>query len=388
MWNGEKMRVFVNRNIRKLFVQMALCMAAVVLISVLPVAVRIGGPALWRDDLLTENMTIVSEKLALSVPLCAMLIGGAALIFCYRYFRHQDRQMEEAVVQIRAFISGDEDARIACDEEGELYRLFHEINSLAAILNAQVQKEGQSREFLKNTISDISHQLKTPLAALNIYNGIMQTEAETGGLATIREFAGLSEQELDRIETLVQNLLKITKFDAGTMVVEKRQENISEIMAEVEKHFAHRARQEEKQVVLSGSDAVSFSCDRSWILEALDNLVKNALDHTESGDSIWMTWEKSPSAVRMTVKDSGNGIHPEDLHHIFKRFYRSRYSQDTQGIGLGLPLVKAVAEAHGGSVSVDSRLGEGAAFVLLFPVAEKISEQDLLQNCNTGEVCR
>ena len=101
-----------------------------------------------------------------------------------------------------------------------------------------------------------------------------------------------------------------------------------------------------------------------------------------------MTWEKSPSAVRMTVKDSGNGIHPEDLHHIFKRFYRSRYSQDTQGIGLGLPLVKAVAEAHGGSVSVDSRLGEGAAFVLLFPVAEKISEQDLLQNCNTGEVCR
>ncbi|MFG6338739.1 MAG: HAMP domain-containing histidine kinase [Lachnospiraceae bacterium] len=382
------MRVFVNRNIRKLFVQMALCMAAVVLISVLPVAVRIGGPALWRDDLLTENMTIVSEKLALSVPLCAMLIGGAALFFCYRYFRHQDRQMEEAVVQIRAFISGDEDARIACDEEGELYRLFHEINSLAAILNAQVQKEGQSREFLKNTISDISHQLKTPLAALNIYNGIMQTEAETGGLATIREFAGLSEQELDRIETLVQNLLKITKFDAGTMVVEKRQENISEIMAEVEKHFAHRARQEEKQVVLSGSDAVSFSCDRSWILEALDNLVKNALDHTESGDSIWMTWEKSPSAVRMTVKDSGNGIHPEDLHHIFKRFYRSRYSQDTQGIGLGLPLVKAVAEAHGGSVSVDSRLGEGAAFVLLFPVAEKISEQDLLQNCNTGEVCR
>ncbi len=382
------MRVFVNRNIRKLFVQMALCMAAVVLISVLPVAVRIGGPALWRDDLLTENMTIVSEKLALSVPLCAMLIGGAALIFCYRYFRHQDRQMEEAVVQIRAFISGDEDARIACDEEGELYRLFHEINSLAAILNAQVQKEGQSREFLKNTISDISHQLKTPLAALNIYNGIMQTEAETGGLATIREFAGLSEQELDRIETLVQNLLKITKFDAGTMVVEKRQENISEIMAEVEKHFAHRARQEEKQVVMSGSDAVSFSCDRSWILEALDNLVKNALDHTESGDSIWMTWEKSPSAVRMTVKDSGNGIHPEDLHHIFKRFYRSRYSQDTQGIGLGLPLVKAVAEAHGGSVSVDSRLGEGAAFVLLFPVAEKISEQDLLQNCNTGEVCR
>lgn len=269
---------------------------------------------------------------------------------------------------------GDKDARIDCDEEGELYRLFHEINSLAAILNAQAQKEGQSREFLKNTISDISHQLKTPLAALNIYNGIIQTEAEAGGFETIRKFAGLSEQELDRIETLVQNLLKITKFDAGTMVIEKRQENISEIMAEVEKHFAFRVGQEEKQIVLSGSDPLLFSCDRSWISEALDNLVKNALDHTEGGDSIWMTWERNPSAVRITVKDNGSGIHPEDLHHIFKRFYRSRYSQDTQGIGLGLPLVRAVAQVHGGTVSVDSRLGEGTTFVLLFLVAEKAEQ--------------
>ncbi len=367
-----KMRVLVNSKIRKLFVQIGMCMAVIVMVSALPALWRIGAVAPRRNNLTAENMTFVSEVLMLSAPFCAIIMGGVALFFCYRYFRQQDRQMEEAVLQIRAFISGDKDARIDCDEEGELCRLFHEINSLAAILNAQAQKEGQSRAFLKNTISDISHQLKTPLAALNIYNGIVQTEAESGGLATIREFAGLSEQELDRIETLVQNLLKITKFDAGTMVIEKQQESICEIMTEVEKHFAFRAGQEEKQIVLSGSDSAFFSCDRSWILEALDNLVKNALDHTKGGDSIWLTWEKSPSAVRITVKDNGSGIHPEDLHHIFKRFYRSRYSQDTQGIGLGLSLVKSVAQAHGGAVSVDSRLGEGTSFVLLFPIITKL----------------
>lgn len=280
--------------------------------------------------------------------------------------------MENAVVQIQAFVSGNSDARIACDEEGELYRLFHEINSLAAVLNAQAQQEGQSREFLKNTISDISHQLKTPLAALNIYNGIMQTEAESGGLATIQEFTGLSEQELDRIETLVQNLLKITKFDAGTMVIEKQPESISEIIMEVERRFAFRAGQEGKQIVLEGDGTASFLCDRSWIAEALDNLVKNALDHTVSGDSVWIQWGQSPSAVSITVKDNGSGIHPEDLHHIFKRFYRSRYSQDTQGIGLGLSLVKAVVEAHGGTVEADSRLGSGTAFVLVFPIITKL----------------
>lgn len=356
------MRVFVNHKVRTLFIQIALCMAAAVLLSALPVVLgAVGG---WP-------MEAVTHVSIMTAPVFVSLTGVVVLYVCYQYFRQQDSLMEEAVTQIREFISGDRDARIVCDEEGELYRLFHEVNSLAAILNAQVQKEGQSKAFLKNTISDISHQLKTPLAALNIYNGIMQTEAETGGLVTIQEFTGLSERELDRIETLVQNLLKITKFDAGTMLMEKRLENLSEIMEEVEKHFAFRAGQEEKQIVLEGDGDVSFLCDRSWMAEALDNLVKNALDHMERGDHIWIHWGQSPSAVSITVKDSGSGIHPEDLHHIFKRFYRSRYSQDTQGIGLGLSLVKAVVEAHGGTVGVDSRLGAGTTFVLVFPIITK-----------------
>lgn len=357
------MRVFVNHKVRTLFIQIALCMAAAVLLSALPVVLgAVGG---WP-------MEAVTHVSIMTAPVFVSLTGVVVLYVCYQYFRQQDSLMEEAVTQIREFISGDRDARIVCDEEGELYRLFHEVNSLAAILNAQVQKEGQSKAFLKNTISDISHQLKTPLAALNIYNGIMQTEAETGGLVTIQEFTGLSERELDRIETLVQNLLKITKFDAGTMLMEKRLENLSEIMEEVEKHFAFRAGQEEKQIVLEGDGDVSFLCDRSWMAEALDNLVKNALDHMERGDHIWIHWGQSPSAVSITVKDSGSGIHPEDLHHIFKRFYRSRYSQDTQGIGLGLSLVKAVVEAHGGTVGVDSRLGAGTTFVLVFPIITKL----------------
>ena len=360
------MRVLVNRSIKTLFIQIALCMAAIVLISALPAVLGVGMDARGQG---IKKMTQAS---VMAAPVCSLLAGAAVLYVCYRYFRLQDSLMEDAVTQIRAFVTGDRDARIACDEEGELYRLFHEINSLAAVLNAQAQKESESRAFLKNTISDISHQLKTPLAALNIYNGIMQAEAETNGLSAIQEFTGLSEQELDRIETLVQNLLKITKFDAGTMVIEKQPENLSEIMADVEKHFAFRAEQEAKQIVLEGSDVECFRCDRSWITEALDNLLKNALDHTESGDSIWIIWEQSPSAVHITVKDNGSGIHPEDMHHIFKRFYRSRYSQDKQGIGLGLSLVKAVAEAHGGTVGVDSRLGEGTSFVLLFPIITKL----------------
>lgn len=232
---------------------------------------------------------------------------------------------------------------------------------------AQLQRE---KQFLKNTISDISHQLKTPLAALNIYNGLLQDEAEK--LPNIKEFATLSEQELDRIETLVQSLLKITKLDAGSIVIEKSMESVADMMQDVEQHFAYRARQEQKEILLSESEDISLLCDRDWLIEAIDNIVKNALDHTANGDTVRIEWKALSNAVQIVVKDNGCGIHPEDLHHIFKRFYRSRFSKDKQGIGLGLPLAKAIVEAHSGSIEVDSELGRGTTFTMNFLIPTKL----------------
>ena len=289
---------------------------------------------------------------------------------CYSYFKKQNQVMEQAVSHIHAYLDGDRNARIACDEEGELYRLFHSVNSLAAVLNAHADNELREKEFLKNTISDISHQLKTPLAALNIYNGLLQDGDME--LCAVKEFADLSEQELDRIETLVQNLLKITRLDAGAIVLEKTTENVADMMRDMEMHFAYRARQEKKEIILSGPDHVSLFCDRDWLSEAIDNIVKNAFDHTESGAVIRITWKAFPSGVQIVVKDNGCGIHPEDLHHIFKRFYRSRFSKDTQGIGLGLPLAKAVIEAHGGTIEVDSELSRGTSFTMNFLIPAKL----------------
>ena len=223
---------------------------------------------------------------------------------------------------------------------------------------------------MKDTISDISHQLKTPLAALNIYNGLLQQEAED--VSEIQEFTALSEKELDRIENLVQNLLKITKLDSGTIVFEKKMENISEMMDYIERHFACQAQQEGKKLSFSGDEKVMFFCDQSWLTEAISNLVKNALDHTEEGDSIRVEWRESASILQILVRDSGRGIHPEDMPHIFKRFYRSRFSKDKQGVGLGLPLAKAIIEAHSGIIEADSQLGRGTVFTVNFLIPTKL----------------
>ena len=250
------------------------------------------------------------------------------------------------------------------DDEGDLYKLFHEVNSLVTILNAHAENEGRAKTFMKDTISDISHQLKTPLAALNIYNGLMQQEVNDS--PELKEFTSLSEQELDRIENLVQNLLKITKLDAGTITLEKRPQNVADMMGYIERHFAYQAQQQEKTLILSGNEEVTLVCDQTWLIEAISNIVKNAFDHTKAGATIRLTWRAFASMVQIIVSDNGSGIHPEDLPHIFKRFYRSRFSKETQGIGLGLPLAKAIIEDHNGTIEVNSTLGVGTTFTINF----------------------
>ena len=345
------MKIFANKEIKKLFLSVSV---------------------IWVVSLLLIQgfLWLRYQQFSLFLLLVSVLAGTSILAVCCSYFRKQNQIMEQAVSQSNAYLDGNRNARIECDYEGELYRLFHSVNSLAAVLNAHADNELREKEFLKNTISDISHQLKTPLAALNIYNGLLQDEDIE--VSSVKEFADLSEQELDRIETLVQSLLKITRLDAGAIVLEKTAENVADMMRDIELHFAYRARQEKKEIILSGSDHLSLFCDRDWLNEAIDNIVKNAFDHTESGATIRVAWKELPSGVQIVIKDNGCGIHPEDIHHIFKRFYRSRFSKDKQGIGLGLPLAKAIVEAHNGTIEVDSELGIGTTFTMNFLIPTKL----------------
>ena len=338
-----------NKNIQMLFMTIAVIMTFLTVIS-------------------QVTIYFICEKVSFLLFLFCVLATAGVLLAAYGYFKKQDSILEDAASKIEAFLAGDTDARIANDEEGELYRLFWSINNMSAVLTSKAAKENREKIFLKNTISDISHQLKTPLAALNIYNGILEGAED---MEQVREFTGLSVKELDRIDTLVQNLLKITRLDAGTMVFHKEEENISEIIKDIELHFAYRAETEGKSISVSGDDHVTFFCDRDWMTEAFENLVKNALDHTEEGDSVSIEWCRFNTVLRIEVKDNGCGIHPDDIHHIFKRFYRSRFSKDSRGLGLGLSLTKAIVEAHGGTIEVDSKTGVGTMFIMNFLIPTK-----------------
>lgn len=357
------MELFRNKRIKRLFLSLTACLAGFLLMSQLFLY-------LSQKTRLLAQAKNPAALAAVFLAILTLLFGGALLALCYSYFCGEERRLKEAVSIILDFLGGDTDKRLDCDEEGELYRLFHTVNTLATVLDAHVQKEQQAKVFLKDTISDISHQLKTPLAALNIYNGILQQETPPHSEAS--KFASLSEAELDRIEALVQNLLTITKLDAGALLFQKSWEDLSDMAQDVISRFSFRAQNEQKQLLWEGESPILLFCDRNWILEALGNLVKNALDHTAPGDRILVSWQQSADLTQIAVSDNGSGIHPEDLHHVFKRFYRSRFpdsqKQDpaSQGIGLGLPLARAIVQAHDGEISVDSHWGSGSVFTVSF----------------------
>lgn len=305
-----------------------------------------------------------------SEPLVLLLVFGAAasaavlLIGAGIYLQKREELYEHAEQAVAGYAVGEFDTHLPGEKTGAVYHLFGKVEQLALSLRAKSDAERKAKEFLKNMISDISHQLKTPLAALEMYMEILSEEP--GHEETVKAFTRKSAQSLERMEELVQSLLKMARLDTGNIVFEKRKDYVSELAAQAVGELLERAGREGKQILIEGDPEEMIFCDLDWMREALANLVKNALDHTDTGGIIRISWERSPAMLRLAVEDNGSGIAPEDIHHIFKRFYRSGRSNDRQGAGLGLPLARAIVEGQGGMLSVESRPGEGTAFQIAF----------------------
>ena len=305
-----------------------------------------------------RNQTMLSEFLLL------VFLFGAIYLSVFFYLRRQHKAFSNAENTIRQFLDGNTTSRIECSQAGDWYSLFHAINEMATILSAHAENQRQTKEFLQDIISDVSHQIKTPLSALKMYHEIIENHQDDA--LTVSSFTEKSQREIKRMEDVIYTLLKLARLDAGIIQMEKTLENLSVLMQDVLERFETWAEREHKTITLSGKEAVVLYCDALWVSEAIGNIVKNALEHTENGGHIEVKWSQSPLMTQIEISDDGKGIHPEDLYNIFKRFYRSRFSSDVHGVGLGLPLAKSIVEAHGGTISVSSSLGAGTTFTLNF----------------------
>ncbi|MDD4503749.1 MAG: HAMP domain-containing sensor histidine kinase [Clostridiaceae bacterium] len=299
-----------------------------------------------------------------------VLLGFAILLTVILFLKSHFEAIDQYSDDINRIMEGHTSARLEDSGEGSLSKLAALINVMTSSLYAHIEKEKQNRVFMKDILENVSHQLKTPLSALTMYNEIMRDEDAHNEV--ISKFLGKSVNELERMQTLIASLLKLARLDAGIIELNKKSYSLKDIIGQMVESFEIRMQKEQKTFEVKAESSILYNCDREWMHEALSNLFKNSVEHTNPGNHIRVMVEETPLIVKIIVEDNGEGIHPDDINYIFKRFYRSKFSQNKQGTGIGLTLAKTIIEMHEGFISVESILKRGTKFTVHLPN---------LQNC-------
>ncbi|MDR2654745.1 MAG: HAMP domain-containing histidine kinase [Oscillospiraceae bacterium] len=266
-----------------------------------------------------------------------------------------NRKLEELSNDVRRIIDG-QDIDIRDNREGILSILKNDIYTLAAMKNEQVDILNQDKIVIKNTIADISHQLKIPLTSMLIMIDLL----ESAPPEKQREFIDSIRQSLTHTDWLVSSLLKMAKLDAGAVDFSRE-----EIGAERLIKIALEPLQillELKNLSVTVEGGAAFFCDRRWTAEALSNVIKNSAEHSPEGGEIKIASGSNPVNSWVSVTDSGPGIASKDIPGLFRRYKGSRSGK---GYGVGLPLALAIMEGQGGGIDVDGGgNGAGATFTL------------------------
>lgn len=290
------------------------------------------------------------------------LLLGAAIIVMYYFFtkkRYEDiAELDSYLVKV---LAGGEAPDITDQQEGELSILRNNIYKVTTTLYYQKELLAGDKKALSDAIADISHQLKTPLTSMMVMNDLLGSEEDPDKRA---EFLRTQSGQLDRMNWLVQTLLKLSKIDAGTIVMKPEEIPAGSLISEAIKPFEVQMDIKNIKCGISSGDSV-IKCDRNWTVEAVQNIVKNCIEHMEDGGRLDITCEDTNLFTQIVIKDTGCGIAEEDIPHIFERFYKGK-NAGKDSVGIGLALAKSIMEGQHGDILVNSKEGEGTAFRVRF----------------------
>lgn len=239
-----------------------------------------------------------------------------------------------------------------------------ELSELAQVVNQMAESLGQQEAMRKRLTSDVAHELRTPLANVSSYLEMMSEEV----WEPTPERLGNCYDELQRLSGLVADLERLQQVESENLKLDKREVDLLELAGTVAGQFETRLKAKRQRCTVDGSHAAVWA-DESRIQQVITNLVSNAIEYTGEGGSIQILVEDTCDSGILRVRDNGIGISKQDCKRIFERFYRTDQSRSRKngGAGIGLTIVKTIVWAHGGNVSVESRLGEGSCFTIILP---------------------
>lgn len=241
---------------------------------------------------------------------------------------------------------------------------------LAKAGNVFQKKEEESvreKERVKGLISDISHQTRTPVANIKLYLELLGDEklSQSG-----QEFLGKIQGQMEKIDFLMQSMVKMSRIETGILQIHKEDKNLYETIRHAVASVVPEAAQKKISLYVDCEEEMFIRHDSKWTEEAVYNVLDNALKYTEPGGKIHIQAERQELFVKLSISDTGKGIAPERQAEIFTRFYREPEVHDKPGVGIGLYLARTIMELQKGYIEVQSEVGRGASFRLYFPVNE------------------
>lgn len=292
------------------------------------------------------------------------IFGIASLSIFMRYVLIQEKELKEINEYIKEVNNKNYSLKIEDNKDGELSRLRNELYKTTVILREAAENSEEEKEKLSIAIADISHQLKTPLTSIRIMldnisdNPDMPQEIR-------KDFIQDISKQVEHMSSLVISLLKIAKFDAGTIKMENEEIDAKKLIDSVINNLAILIEIKEIEVITKIDEKAIFIADYKWQQEALTNILKNAIEHSQPKSNIYIIVENTSIFLKIKIKDEGQGIEQKDLKHIFERFYRAKNCNE-DSIGIGLSLAKTIIEQNNGYIKATSEVGKGTLFEIKY----------------------
>lgn len=322
------------------------------------------GIDLINDSLILENDRYFIYFTIFNLGMFTFLVLVIYLFFI-QYHRKKDRKLKEITEYIRQINRQNYQIDMDDHTEDELSILKSEIYKTTILLKETAQNSYQDKVNLKKSLSDISHQLKTPLTSIHILLDNLLTGEHISDKVK-KEFLKDIKRETTNVQFLIEALLKLSKLDADTIHFINQEEMVEEVINDAIKKVELLA--ELKEITIQRKSANPNSkiiCDKKWQVEAITNILKNSIEHSDVHSTITLSYEQNKLYTSIKIQDTGKGIHSKDLPHIFERFYVGKNSS-SHGVGIGLALAKSMIEKNGGKITVFSKEGKGTTFLLRY----------------------
>ncbi|SDN97607.1 sensor histidine kinase [Alkalicoccus daliensis] len=295
---------------------------------------------------------------AIVLILAVLLITITLLFTSWRY-----QKIRTLSGYLKRISGGDYTLDVRDNAEGELSILKNDIYKVTAMLSEQSSGLQQEKTMLTEAISDISHQLKTPVTSMVIMADLL-SEPELAEDKR-KEFTNNISVQLERIEWLVSSLLKLSKIDAGSIQFKQQPVLLKELVHKSLEPLLIPMEIKQQSLTVNGEDDAGYLGDMNWTSEALINMLKNCVEHTPEGGSITINIAENALFSEIIIQDTGRGIPKEDLPYIFQRFYKGKHAGE-ESVGIGLALAEKIIKSQQGSVDVRSEAGSGTTFHIKF----------------------